>query len=151
MKKSQKYSILALRIILGALFLYAGLDKLLNDFSATGYLLYATSGPFKDIYENLTDSVVVDNLVIWGEILIGGSLLLGVFVRFASLMGAIMMGLFYLSVLPPEHGYITEHIIYIVAFYILGAFSAGKIFGVDKYLTKTQFVKNHKSLSLLLS
>lgn len=150
MRDYKKITIVLLRIALGGLFLYSGVDKFLNGFSAAGFLNNATSGPFSGIYMSMAGSTIVDSLVMWGEISIGLALFLGVFVRLASYLGTLMMGLFYLAVLPPEHGFISEHIIYALVFAVLASFGAGRYFGLDKYIEKVDFVKKNKYFILLL-
>ena len=133
--------LLALRVFLGILFLYSGVSKLVEGFSAEGYLINATSGPFKEIFASMAGSGLVDSLVVYGEIGIGISLLLGFFLRFGALSGALMMALFYLSILPGEYGPIDDHIIYILVFALLAATGAGRYIGLDKYIEKLSFVK----------
>lgn len=139
-----------LRLAMGGMFFYSGVDKLLNEFTASGFLTKATSGPFSEIYMSMAGNGTVDMLVIWGEIMIGVALILGIFARFASYMGSLMMLLFYLAVLPPEHGYISEHIIYILVFGVIAIFATGRKFGVDKYIERHSLVKKHRYFKLLL-
>lgn len=147
----RKITLLLLRITLGALFLYSGLDKLLGDFTSSGYLLNVSTGIFSEFFSQLAGSALIDFLVVWGEILIGLSLILGVFLRFACSMGILMMSFYYISVLPPEHGFITQHIIYILVFTVLASYGAGRYLGIDKYLEKLDFFsKRHKLFRFLL-
>lgn len=141
MNKISQMSIFIMRLSLGALFLYSGVTKLLGGFSAEGYLLNAVSGPFEDFFASLAGFALVDLLVVYGQIGIGLSLVLGVFLRLGSVVGIIMMLLFYISSLPSEHGLIDEHIIYSIAFLILGASGAGRYLGIDKYLERVKLVK----------
>jgi thiosulfate dehydrogenase [quinone] large subunit len=141
--KYQRLIVLILRISLGFLFLYAGGSKLLEGFSAGGYLLNATVGPFTESFAALAGNPVVDFLVVWGEILIGLALIFGVFTRFTAIMGSLMMFLFYLSILPPENGPINEKVIYTLVFILLGIFGAGRYYGIDKYLEQTKIVKEN--------
>jgi thiosulfate dehydrogenase [quinone] large subunit len=129
------YSILLLRLGLGLLFLWAGLDKLLNNFSAVSYLLNVATGPFQPLFANLTNyAVLVNILVIGGELGIGLALTLGLLTRFAAVCGILMMALFYLSTLPQKGGPISQHIIYILVFALLFISNAGQFWGLDKYL-----------------
>lgn len=132
--RAQKISLTLLRLSLGILFLYSGLDKLLSDFSASGFLQNATKGPFAELFASMAGNVVVDWIVIFGEILIGLSLISGLLVRVSSFFGALMMALFYLAVLPPEHGIVNQNIVYICALGVLIAFDAGRAWGLDRYL-----------------
>lgn len=138
MTNLQKYSLFLLRISLGWLFFYAGITKILNpEWSAAGYLKGAKT--FAWFYQwLLTPSVlpVINFLNEWGLLLIGVSLILGVFVRWGSYAGVLMMALYYFLILAfpvvGEHSYIVdEHIIYILAFLALAGFDAGKVWGLE--------------------
>lgn len=139
MSNFQKNSIFLLRVLLAGLFLYAGIDKILSDFSATGYLMNATKGPFATVFQGM-NSELVDYLVMYGEALIGLALLLGIFVRFSSVVGILMMSLFYLSILPQPTGPISNHIIYIACFVILISSGSGRYLGLDRYIERNKFV-----------
>lgn len=142
----QKKLLFITRILFGGLFLWSGLNKVTSGFTASGYLINATTGPFMEFFQSLAGSPIVDSLVIYGEVLIGIALVTGLFVRFASAMTIIMMSLFYLSAFPPEHGLISEHIIYILVAKILAAFGAGRLWGIDGLLEKQPLVKEHFSI-----
>jgi len=142
MNKYETYSLLALRILLGGLFIYSGTDKLLNDFTAAGYLEFATEGPLKDVFVSLAGNPLVDNLVVGGERLIGLALILGVLIKLTSFAGILMMILFYVSVIPQEHGPISEHIIYIAAFLVIAAFGSRIPLSLDLTL-KDKLPKNN--------
>src|SRR4030042_3499374 len=92
---------LLLRLSMGWIFIWSGFGKLITDWSASGFLVNATSGPLKDLFvrmgENQTALDVVDPLVVWGQILIGFSLVLGIFTRFGLLMAPTPLFLFYLA------------------------------------------------------
>lgn len=151
MAKHKIITLVILRVVFGLLFLYSGVDKLLSDFSAESYLNFATDGPFVQFYANLAGNTVVDFLVVWGEILIGLALILGLAIRFTSVMGIVMMTLFYITVLPPVHGPITEHIIYILVFLLLAIFESGRYFGLDSWISKQEFFKNNIFLKYFVS
>ena len=69
------------RLTMGWIFLYAGIDKIVTHFSASGYLLHSTKGPltfwFHGLASNPAAIHVINPLVIGGEILIGLSLVWG--------------------------------------------------------------------------
>jgi len=136
--KNKDLSTFLLRVALGWLFLYSGYSKLTaaGGFSAKGFLLNL-QGPFSAFYLPLAGNPVVDQLVIWGEILIGICLILGLLVRFASFWGIVMMLLFYFAEFPPEHAFlINEHIIYILIFIFLMVSNSGHFWGLDKKFEK---------------
>lgn len=118
-EKFAKIFFLLLRTALGWLFLYAGITKILDPaWSAEGYLRAAKT--FSGFYQLLASPEaigVVNFLNMWGLTLLGISLIFGIFVRLSSLLGALLMLLYYFPILQfpyaGEHGYLVdEHIIY---------------------------------------
>lgn len=99
MEKMVKYFLTLLRIVLGWYFLFEGISKILvSGWTSKNYLLGST-WIFSDFFYWLASSPtlvgIVDFLNIWGLILIGISLFVGLYVRWASLFAAIL--LFFLS------------------------------------------------------
>ena len=90
-----------MRIAIGWHFLYEGIVKLLDaDWTAAGYLEASTgpmAGAFQWIASEPTVLGVVNQLNIWGLILIGGCLMLGLFSRLAALGGIGLLALYYAS------------------------------------------------------
>ncbi len=131
-------ALFSLRVFLGWLFLYAGFEKLIavGGFSAKGFLLNL-HGPFSAFYLPLAGNHLVDGLVVWGEILIGICLILGLLVRFAGFWGIIMMLLFYFAGFPPQNSFIVdEHIIYALVLILFMVSNSGYFWGLDKRLEK---------------
>ena len=129
-----------LRVSLGWMFFYAGITKVINPaWSAEGYLNGAKT--FAGFYHWLASPGIlpVTNFVNeWGLTLLGVSLVLGIFVRLSSTLGAFLMLLFYLPILqfpyPNAHSFIVdEHIIYIFALLSLGSIRAGRVLGLEKW------------------
>lgn len=120
-----------LRVAFGVLFLFSGVSKL-GDWSASSYLLTAT-GPFASWFQSLAGSPVVDALNAWGMILIGCALLLGLLVRPAAVGGIVLMVLYYLAhfVENTAYGYIDQHVIYALVFFLFVAGGAGHAFGLN--------------------
>jgi thiosulfate dehydrogenase [quinone] large subunit len=83
------------------LFFYAGITKVFNsEWSAAGYL--KTAKTFSGFYEWLITPgmlPVTNFLNEWGLTLIGVAMILGVFVRISSVLGATMMVLYYFPIL----------------------------------------------------
>ena len=99
-----KTIITIIRAAVGWHFLYEGCIKLFaGDWSAASYL-NNTYGFFSGFYHWLAASpgrlAVVDFLNIWGLILIGLALFFGLFVRWASLFGALLLALYYFAYPP---------------------------------------------------
>lgn len=143
MNQNGKYSIFALRIALGWVFLYAGATKIFNtEWSAAGYLKIAKS--FPGLFNWLASSSNigwVNFLNEWGLTLVGISLITGILIKYASYGGILLMALYYLPVLDfPKVGnnslIVDEHIIYIIIFSLLISTNAGEFLGLGKNSNK---------------
>lgn len=146
---------LLLRLSMGWIFIWSGFDKLITNFSAGGFLVNATSGPLKDLFVNMGESQtalnIVDPLVVWGQILIGFSLILGIFTRFGLFMAGTQMALFYAAQLwPANNPFMDQHIVYMGVFALLGALGAGRILGLDALIEKIEPVKKIPQLQFAL-
>jgi thiosulfate dehydrogenase [quinone] large subunit len=131
--KSFHISFIILRLVIGSLFLEAGLNKIINGFSAAEYLA-SGSGPFAGWFANMVSIVdALSVLVIVGETLIGIALIFGAMVRLASFSGIVMMILYYLPYLPPESGWIDLHIVLIFVFIVIILSGSGYYFGIDRF------------------
>lgn len=143
MTKMQKLSILILRLSLGFLMFYAGITKVTDSsWSAAGYIRGAKAfNPFYNFLLSPSVLPVINFINEWGLTLLGISLIFGVFVRLSSILGIVLMILYYLPILKfpyvGEHSYLVdEHIIYSSALLLLMTFNAGRIFGFDDWLSK---------------
>ncbi len=133
-----KVSLFLLRVGIGWLFFYAGITKVLDSaWSAEKYLVGAKT--FPGFYQWLASPGVLPmtNLLNeWGLTLIGAALILGIFVRLASLAGVVVMLLYYFPIVQfprVEHGFIVdEHIIYALALLVLATSRAGKVWGLER-------------------
>jgi len=123
------FSISALRVLLGLIFLWAFIDKTIGlgfatkmgsgwihgGSPTTGFLTYAVKGPFAGLFSSLAGIAFVDWLFMLGLLGIGVSLLTKRFLKLGALSGVLMMMLMYLSLLWPENNpFIDEHIVYAV-------------------------------------
>ena len=139
MTQFQKISLFLLRVSLGWMFFWAGITKVLDPtWSAAGYLKGAKT--FVGFYQWLLSPgilPVVNFINEWGLTFLGVSLILGIFVRLSSSLGAVLMLLYYLPVLdfpyPNPFSYIVdEHIIYVFALLALASLRAGDVWGLGK-------------------
>ncbi len=161
MKRYTAYFLTLLRIVVGWHFMYEGIAKLLTPgWTAKTYLI-GSMWIFNGIFQQMADSPkvmnVVDFLNVWGLILIGFSLLIGLFVRWSSVAGAIML-LFYFVAYPPIPGYtlgaISEGSYLVVnkvliEFFILVVFIAmpsGFMFGADRWIKRWKEEKAHPAV-----
>jgi thiosulfate dehydrogenase [quinone] large subunit len=146
---------LLLRLTMGWIFIWSGFDKLLNDFSAAGFLANTAKGPFGDWFQSLGTNQaalnVINPLVIWGQILIGITITFGLFTRGGLFWGAVMMMMFYLPQFPPAtNPFMDEHLVYIVVFGLLGVLGAGRILGLDALVERHPWVQKNRLVTLIL-
>ncbi len=163
------YSLVGLRLVMAWVFLQAGLEKLADGgwgdplaWSSTGFLqnAVAEANPLHGLFTWFANyGSIIDPLVIFGQILIGIALLLGVFVRFAAMMGGLQMLLFWTAAweggvmegLPVAHGYVFDSsFVYMLLLFGLGAWGAGRVLGLDAKLEQTTVVRNNPWLRYFL-
>ena len=153
MSKPQRASVFILRIVMGWMYLYAGITHILDPkFSAAKYINGATS--FVDLYQwFLSPQVlpIIDFMVKWGLTLLGASLILGLFVRLSAYLGMLLMFLFYLPILNfPMVGnnsyLVNQHIIYMVGLFALASFRAGHVWGLDKWCSSLPICSRYPKL-----
>jgi len=156
MTKSQKISLFLLRISLGWLFFYAGITKVFNpEWSAAGYLQGAKT--FAGFYQWLLQPEIlpiVNFLNEWGLTLLGVALILGVFVRLSSVLGAILMLMYYFPALEFPyigHSYIVdEHIIYVLILLLFANLRAGRVWGLENWCSNLPICSKFPKLRNLL-
>lgn len=153
----QKFSLVTLRLVMGSMFFYAGFTKIINpSWSAATYL--QSPKTFHAFYVWLIQPEIlpITNFVNeWGLTLLGGSLILGIGVRLSSILGAVMMLLYYFPILdfpyPNTHSLIVdEHIIYAAALLLLGSLKAGRIFGLENWCSTLPVCSRFPRLRKLL-
>ena len=143
----QLIALVALRFTIGWHFFYEGIGKLVNPYwTAAGYLDASQgfmSEMFVDLASNPSTLVLIDLLNVWGLILVGLGLMLGVMTRTATVFGILMLLLYYLAApawpgfvysLPAEGSYliINKNIIEMCALFVTLFFPSGKLVGLDR-------------------
>ncbi len=134
--------VLALRLMMGFAFAYAGTEKLLaGGFDASGYLLHvaATNGnPLMGMFHWMGTTpwfvTFINVAVPFGELAIGLGLIFGVLTRLAAFFGALMMLMFYFGNWSVENGLINGDFAYMLVFLTVAAFAAGRILGLDTFI-----------------
>lgn len=146
-----------LRIAIGWHFLYEGIVKLTTpNWSSAAFLSeskWIFSGLFNWITANPSILKMVDFLNIWGLILIGLGLFLGVFTRVAIIAGISLLTLYYIAIppfiglhygMPTEGSYLVvdKTLIELFTLIVLAFFRTGTFLGLDRILY--QFTKLKK-------
>jgi len=140
-----------LRVAIGWHFLYEGLVKLMNpNWSSVGFLL-DSRGFLESFFHSLTTNPstvnIIDQLNIWGLILIGLGLILGFLARPACIFGIVLLAAFYLShppfvglryAVPSEGSYliVNKNLIELIALAVLFVFPSSKYIGMDRFIFK---------------
>jgi thiosulfate dehydrogenase [quinone] large subunit len=143
MNKFQKVSLLLLRLGMGWIMLYAGLAKIITPgWSAAPYLQNAQTFHNFFLWFTKPGILPITNFVNeWGLALLGVSLILGLFVRWSSLLGILLMLLYYFPVLTfpyikPNSLVIDDHIAYALVLLLFAAMNAGRVWGLDSRMKK---------------
>ncbi len=151
--KLQSFALVILRITIGWHFLYEGGVKILNPhWTAKSYLLDSggfLKGFFELIAGNQTLLSISDSANAWGLALIGLSLLLGIFTRYSSMVGMVLLLLYYLShpafpgieyLFPSDGSYfiINKTLVELFALLVVFAFPTSHIFGLQRMIKSTK-------------
>ena len=138
---------------MGILFFYAGITKVINpNWSAAGYLKGAqTLTEFYNFLLQPSVLPIINFVNAWGMTLLGVSLLLGIFVRLSSKLGALLMLLYYIPILKfpyaGTHSFLVdEHIVYIFSLLLLGSLRAGRIWGLEKWCSNLPICSKYPKL-----
>lgn len=152
----QTGGLVLLRLLIGWHLLYEGFSKLLvQDWTSAGFLqeskwILAGFSQWIIAHNNVLN--IVDLLNTWGLIAIGLGLILGFFTRIASISGAVLLVLYYLTnvpligleyTIPVEGNYliVNKTLIESVTLFVLALFPTGLVFGVDSFIF---YLKNKK-------
>ena len=147
----QLTTLVTLRFLIGWHLLYEGFSKvLIPNWSSFGFIqeskwILAGFARFVLAHDNVLR--IVDFLNTWGLIAIGLGLIFGLFTRIASVSGALLLLLYYLSnppligleySVPTEGNYlvVSKTLIESVALVILTVFPTSSIFGLDMFIEK---------------
>lgn len=147
--KAQLSWLVILRVAIGWHFLYEGLVKLINlNWSSVGFLLDSggfLGAFFQSLANNPTTVNIIDQLNIWGLILIGLGLILGLFSKPVCIFGIILLATYYLShppftglryAVPSEGSYliVNKNLIELIALAVLYVFPSSRYIGIDRLI-----------------
>lgn len=143
--------LVVLRVAIGWHFLYEGLVKLMNpNWSSVGFLL-DSRGFLESFFHSLTTNPntvnIIDQLNIWGLILIGLGLILGFLARPACIFGIALLATYFLShpplpglryAVPNEGSYllVNKNLIELIALAVLFVFPSSRYIGIDLLIFK---------------
>jgi len=140
--KTQTIVLVLLRLVIGYHFLEAGFDKLFNPNWTSAAFLLQSNWIFADLFQLMADNqtvlAIVDFLNIGGQILIGLSLIIGLFSTWAAFFGAVLIFFYYIAIPPFVDGYtfIDKNLFELFAFFIIAFFPTSKIIGIDLLIYK---------------
>ena len=145
--RTQNLLLAVLRITIGWHFLYEGISKILiPDWTSAGYLensRWLLSGFFHWIASNGTALAVVDWMNIIGLTAVGLALVIGLFTRFASICGILLLALYYVANPPfigtdfgvPLEGHylaVNKNLVELAALLLIAVFPGGMLPGLDR-------------------
>lgn len=153
-----------LRIALGWLLFWAGLDKIfglglstqsgqgiVDGASATeGYLQFGINpdGPAYDLLSSLAGNPILDVLYLAATVGAGLALMLGVVVRVAAIGGGALMLMLWLSSLPLEFNpFMDQHFFYVLVAITVAVSGAGRYLGLGRWWSSTPLVKSQRWLA----
>lgn len=138
-----------LRVAIGWHLMYEGLAKLLQpNWSAYGYLM-DSKGWFSQFFQNMAGNPgllnVVDFLNMWGLTLIGFSMIIGLFSRYAKAAAMLILLFYYIAhpplmnveyLFPGEGSYlwVNKNLVELLAVAVLFVFPTGHIIGLDRFI-----------------
>jgi thiosulfate dehydrogenase [quinone] large subunit len=151
----QQVALVVLRTLIGWHFLYEGFFKLwrpawtrdgtlLGPWSSAGYLRAAT-GPLADVFHRMAGSSwlpAIDHIVAIGLVLVGLSLMLGLFTQAGCVGALLLLAMFYVSQVP-THGlhepgnegaylFVNKNLVEAAAVFAVFAFRTGRLAGLDR-------------------
>ena len=139
--KMQTAVLLLLRLVIGYHFLFEGMNKLVTPNWSSAPFLLQSNWLFSNFFHFLASSEtllsIVDILNIWGQILIGLSLIIGLYSSLAALFGAVLIFSYYIAIPPflDSYTFIDKNLFELFGFIVIVLFPTSNLFGLD-YLMK---------------
>ncbi len=126
-KEKGEYVLAIFRILIGWIMFWPFLDKLfglgyatpagygyVDGGSPSSFVVYVTSGIFKDFYTSIAGNDLIDILLLLGCLILGLTLILGIASKLTSIFTTIFLLIMYsLSIPPADNPLIDYHIILI--------------------------------------
>jgi len=150
------YWLAILRLLTGWWFFHSGITKIIESgFAYTygpNYLKEMTGtalGPIPVWMGNNLAWLIKPGVPLF-ETLIGLAIMAGVLTRLAAFGGAFFMTLFWVGNAEFGHGLVSSDFMGLLLFVTMGALAAGRYFGLDAILERTEFVRNRPKLKYLM-
>lgn len=153
-----KNTLVLLRLLIGWHFLYEGVIKLYNpDWTSFGYLASA-QGPFKSFFTFMSSESMI-GFADWGNkialILVGLTLLLGIYERLGAAVGIALLALYYLAHpafpwvtqlnVEGSYWFVNKNLIEMVALVLLFQVPTAERFGLKRLFISTKETKTQLS------
>lgn len=154
------YALAATRIVLGFVFLWAFLDKLLglgfattsakawiNGGSPTTGFLKGVEGPFADFFNTMAGQSYADWLFMAGLLGIGAGLVFGIAIRVTVVAGSVMLLMMWMASLPIKtNPFVDDHIVYIFVLAVIGAATSRQKWSLTNWWQLIPLVKKNRWL-----
>jgi thiosulfate dehydrogenase [quinone] large subunit len=151
-----RYWIALLRVITGWWFFHAGVTKLIQDGLAFTYgpmylkgMEGTALGPIPVWMGNNLAWLIKPGVPLF-ETLIGLALMVGVLTRLAAFGGAFFMTLFWIGNAEFGHGLVSGDFMGLLLFVTVAVLAAGRYYGLDAVIERTDVVQRHPKLKYLL-
>ena len=155
----EKCLILFFRLLMAWTFLDAALHQVfVPSFSVVGFLSHTKT--FHNLFVVFTTPAVAPIttfMVEYGHLLIGLSLLTGLFVRVSASFGVLLMGIYWLAhidwpfIANTESLIVDHHLVYAGVLVYLIVKRAGQVWGLDAWAENLEFFKLHPVLKPLVA
>ena len=156
---AERTLVFVFRMLMAWTFIYAASHQaFVANFSVVGFLKSTkTFHDFFVLFTTPTIAPVVSFLVAWGHLLIGLSLLFGLMVRVSTVCGIALLLTYWLAhmdwpFIENKNNFIVDyHIVYATVMAYLFVKHAGHVWGLDGWVEKLPFMKQHPALRPLVA
>jgi thiosulfate dehydrogenase [quinone] large subunit len=151
------YWMFFLRVLTGWWLMHAGLSKILENglmmpAGSLGWFLGDTTAITYPLMDAFSGSLlpIVQFMIPVGQTLIGLGVVLGALTRLAAFNGALLMSFFYFGNHDWLHGMFSGDMMGMLLFMTIALFGAGRVWGLDAIIEKTEFVQKRPWMRYLL-
>ena len=156
----QQIVLVLLRFSIGWHLFCQGFGKMYAVAWTSQSYLAASSGPFSGFFQTAAEEITLvkfsDGLVIWGLMILGLLLMMGLWTQTAALLGSLMLLLFYIAAPPLGQGgfmvatvegtefYVNKTLIEAFALLVVLSFPTGRILGLDIWFQSWRINRHRK-------